>query len=385
MRAFWADVWTGWRTGPARTALAFFSLALGLYAVAILLSTLDALQRQAEDLVRQFGAGAFVLIRPEDPEQAPSWSRDEVRNLRLALGPTARVSGLKTLPPDAADGLTVVAADEELARARDWAFVAGRGLDARDIRDGSRHAVASQDLCARHGWVSGQIILLGREPFRLIGCFAGGELPLPALTDQAVFVPHTADVLEADGEEDLRRVDAIVFRADAQTSPEHLRRRVAALLSQPEAPLSGAEWITPESLLAGIRRWQQAIAWTAGSGGVLSLLLGAAMLAGMLLTGVRERIPEIGLRRALGARRREVAGLFVTEAILLTLAAALAGMAGAEITLRGLGERFPLPFHFSWAVRLWPLALAMVIALACSLAPAWLAARLPPAEALRNE
>ena len=70
---------------------------------------------------------------------------------------------------------------------------------------------------------------------------------------------------------------------------------------------------------------------------------------------------------------------------MLTGAASVAGMLAAEGALRGLGGRFPLPFHFGAETRILPLALACGIALFCSIGPAWLAARLPPAEALRNE
>ncbi len=108
-------------------------------------------------------------------------------------------------------------------------------------------------------------------------------------------------------------------------------------------------------------------------------------LAGLLLTGVRERIPEIGLRRALGARRRDIAGLFVTEALVLTVTAGLAGWVAGELTLRWLGSRFPLPFHLGWQTRGLPLLLAAGLALLCSIGPAVFAARLPPAEALRND
>jgi ABC-type antimicrobial peptide transport system permease subunit len=55
------------------------------------------------------------------------------------------------------------------------------------------------------------------------------------------------------------------------------------------------------------------------------------------------------------------------------------------VTLNGLGERFPLPVYFGWETRLLPLVLAVVLALLCSIGPAIFAARLPPAEALRNE
>ena len=60
MRKFAADLWVGVRTGPARAGLAFFSLALGLFAVTILLATLEALRGQARELVESFGAGSVV-------------------------------------------------------------------------------------------------------------------------------------------------------------------------------------------------------------------------------------------------------------------------------------------------------------------------------------
>ena len=66
-------------------------------------------------------------------------------------------------------------------------------------------------------------------------------------------------------------------------------------------------------------------------------------------------------------------------------AAAGTGLAGAEGWLRWMGARFPLPFHFSAEVRLIPLGLGVVLALLCAMGPAWRAAHLPPAEALRNE
>ena len=87
----------------------------------------------------------------------------------------------------------------------------------------------------------------------------------------------------------------------------------------------------------------------------------------------------------LGARRREIALLFVAESLALAGTAAIAGLLAAEGALRALGGRFPLPFHFGAETRILPLALALGIALLCSAGPAWMAARLPPAEALRNE
>ncbi len=375
----------GLRTGPARAGLALFSLAVGLFAVTILLSILDALQRQAADLVEAFGAGSFVLVRSASTPETAVWNRRHVEYFRENLGEMAEVSGVKWLSSPIGSDLAVVAADAALARVRGWRFTEGRPLDELDMRQGTRHAMASAELCRQKAWRVGDILTLGNEPFRLVGSFESGGTPIPGAPENAVFIPYVSDVLETGGEDDLRRVDALLFHAKVGTAPETVRRRVAALLRHPGLGEDGIDWITPESLLKGIRRWQRVIAWTAGTGGALSLLLGAVTLAGMLLTGVRERIPEIGLRRALGASRREIAGLFVAEALVLTVVAAVAGEGMAEVTLHGLGGRFPLPFHFGAGTRLLPLVLAGGLALLCSIGPAWMAARLAPAEALRNE
>lgn len=385
MKKLASDLWMGLRTGPARAVLAFSSLALGWFAVTVLLSTLDALQRQAQELVESFGAGSFVLFHAPGSPPEMAWNRRQVEYLRGNLAEAAWVSGVKILPSSAGGDAAVVTVDADWARARGWRFPEGRAIDELDVRQGARVAVVSAEQGRQNRWTVSESVLLGHEPFRLIGVVEGPGSPLAAVSENAVYIPYTADVLETGDEAALRRVDALLFCAREGRPPEGVRRRVEALLNQPGMGLDGVEWITPESLLTGIRSWQRAIAWTAGVGGGLGLLLGAVTLAGMLLTGVRERIPEIGLRRALGAKRAEVAGLFVAESLALTLVSAVAGTAAAEGALRWLGGGFPLPFHFGAGTRLLPFALACGLALLCSIGPAWMAARLPPAEALRNE
>ena len=379
-----SDIWIGLRTVPARAGLVFLSLFIGLFAATVLISAQEALRRQARELVEDFGADSFALVRAGSSDGAP-WGRERVAFFRTALGEAAIVSGLQRLVAPPGVEIAVVAGDAELARVRNWQFTSGRGLDAADVRQGARHAVASEALCHQYGWRVGELFLIGQESFRLVGCVESADVAWPLVTGPAVLIPYSLDAVDTSSTPARYQVEAIWFRAAGDPNAERLQQRVAALLTQLGMDSQDVEWVTPESLLQGIRRWQRMVTWTAGSGSVLGLLLGAVTLAGMLLTGVRERIPEIGLRRALGARRREIAGLFVVESLVLTIAAALAGSGAAEVTLHGLGERFPLPVYFGWETRLLPLILAVVLALLCSIGPAIFAARLPPAEALRNE
>ena len=178
MKKFASDLWIGLRTGPARAGLAFSSLALGLFAVTILLSTLDALQRQAQGLVQSFGAGSFVLVRSAGAPEAAAWNRRQVEFLRANLAGAGCVSGVKTLPPPAGADYAVAAADAELARARGWRFVEGRALDGWDVLHGARHAMASGELCRRNGWRVGDLVSPGNEPFRIVGRFeSAGAAP----------------------------------------------------------------------------------------------------------------------------------------------------------------------------------------------------------------
>jgi hypothetical protein len=175
-----SDVRAGLRTVPARAGLVFLSLFIGFFAVTLLVSTLEALQRRANDLVAEFGAGSFALIRPPGAEVS-SWPRGKVAWFRENLGGDAAVSGLSRRETAGEEDLAVVAADGELARVRGWRFADGRALDALDVRQAARHAVAPEALCRRRGWRVGDFIQIGREPFRLVGCIAGDSAGLPSL------------------------------------------------------------------------------------------------------------------------------------------------------------------------------------------------------------
>jgi putative ABC transport system permease protein len=157
------------------------------------------------------------------------------------------------------------------------------------------------------------------------------------------------------------------------------------LLTQPDQRVSGLAWITPESLLHRIRRLQRTIRLTVGSIAVLCLLLGGTTLTSLMVANVRDRVTEIGLRRALGATSRDIAVLFVWEACLVTAAAAVIGTAATHLVLL-LGRRgLPVPVHLGLVTLLVPVVVSLALGSASSYWPARSAAAIAPSEALRNE
>jgi putative ABC transport system permease protein len=102
-----------------------------------------------------------------------------------------------------------------------------------------------------------------------------------------------------------------------------------------------------------------------------------------MLASVNERVAEIGLRGALGARPQDIRGQFLAETAVTTLAGGLGGLAAAAVISRLAAGRMGLDGGLSLTAVVLGLALAAGIGLLAGILPARRAARLPPADALR--
>jgi putative ABC transport system permease protein len=116
------------------------------------------------------------------------------------------------------------------------------------------------------------------------------------------------------------------------------------------------------------------------------LLVGAIGIVTIMVTTVQERTAEIGLLRALGATRRQILLLFLSEALLLALAGGLFGLLLMALLLGVLALAIPaLPISLSPFYLLLALLLAASVGLLAGVSPAWRAAGLNPVDALQQE
>jgi putative ABC transport system permease protein len=123
----------------------------------------------------------------------------------------------------------------------------------------------------------------------------------------------------------------------------------------------------------------------------ISLLVGGIVVMNIMLVSVTERIREIGVRKALGARRRDILRQFLVESMILSAFGGALGVVGAATFSFALAQVLGgiMSANFSAPVRPWAVALALgvssIVGLIAGIYPASRAAALDPVEALRNE
>ena len=397
IRPFAADLWDGFLAQPRRVALAFVALAAGVAALTVLLAILGGLRERSRRITEEMGAGVVVILPAPEAEldAAKALAPRHLAILEELDGAlVARVRRYQVRTLGSSELLSVVATDSRLARVREWRLLRGRFLDPRDLEARERHAVVSRRLGEEWSWDVGHLIMVGPVPFKVVGVLdsGGGALsgeaaaPRLAMTERAVFVPASVAPLwvEQPMSPD-ERFDALYLKASSASGLASTVRSARRQLAAPELGAEGFLWITAESLLSGVRRLQTLIRVTAGSVAALCLFLGATTLVSLMFANVEDRITEIGLRRALGARRWEIAALFVGEATVVTAAAAIVSTTLTAGVLALAAPALPLPVRLGWPVFALPLAVAVVVAACASYWPASRAARIEPAQALRNE
>jgi ABC-type antimicrobial peptide transport system permease subunit len=398
LRPLIQDIWDGARTHPSRAALSLISITLGMATLTLLLGIVGGLRDRTRATLRELGINVFGLVQaaPDADARTPPLTRGHVSLLNANL-PGAIATGIgisDALPVNGESGIPVLATDEEVFRVRQWRLIAGRPFDRADLAAGARVTVLGATLANARGIRPGDHVRLGALPFRVIGLAelaagaAGETQPDPAVVpgERAVLVPWTAAGVSGPGPRSPRQsVGAVFVRSlePAAFAPTLFRTR--ALLAQPDRHVTNATWITPELMVQRLARLQRLIGLVGGAVVLLCIVLGGLTLTSLLLANLQTRIPEIGLRRALGALPHEIGALFLGEALLITTAGALGGLLAGVLLLGLTRGLFPLPVALTPAALAIPLLVGTGTGILAGYWPARLAARIAPAEALRND
>jgi putative ABC transport system permease protein len=374
----------GLRTRPMRAALSALGIAIGIASLVGVLGVTASAQADLLAQIDRLGTNLLAVADGQDiggsgevplPTAAPTMIRhiDGV----TAVAPTAELSTVHAyrtdlIPVVRTGSLSVRAANAALLSTLDASLTAGTFLTT--VTANLPVAVLGAEAAARLGdtdriWVSGHW-------FTVTGTLR--PLPLTPEIDRSVLIgfPVAARLYGHDGHASRVYVRAATDQVEA----------VAAKLARtanPTNPVAVAASRPSDALTARLAVARSGTSLFLGLGAI-ALIVGAIGIANIMVIAVLERRAEIGLRRALGARRRHIAVQFFAESVLLaTLGGATGLLLGAAVTavvahLRQWDPTVP-------ALALWAgLAAAIAIGALAGLYPAVRAARLSPTDALRT-
>jgi len=232
----------------------------------------------------------------------------------------------------------------------------------------------------------GSEVKLNRVNFQVIGVLPEKGSSGWRDNDDVIIIPVTTAMYRVLGEEFLDSIDVEVRGAQyieqAQAEIKELMARLKRLTKETEGSVDIRNMAEIQETLSSTTR---TMSWLLGSIAVISLVVGGIGIMNIMLVSVTERTREIGLRKAIGARARDIMAQFIIESIVMTASGGAIGIA------LGVGIAFILSVAAGWAtkVALSSVLLATIFSVAVGMIfglwPARQASRLNPIEALRYE
>jgi putative ABC transport system permease protein len=380
-----------------RSTLSILGVVFGVAAVVAMSSVGEGARREALAQIGALGIDSItVRARPGD---SGSTSGLRIRDAEALGAVVPRVLGVAPVREAtltaSVDGrrleVGAVGTAPSYQIAARLPVATGRFLAPLDVADRKRVAVLGATVASvlfPLGEARGHRVLLGTDWFDIVGVLEPRGSPRgragPIRTrdvNRAVFVPLPA--LDRGGSAARDGIDEVVMRVEDGEAVAATAEVVKSLLTRSGG--TSFDVIVPREILRQKERTQRIFNVVTGAIAGISLLVGGIGIMNIMLASVAERTREVGIRRAIGATRRDIAAHFLVESSLLT---STGGLLGATL---GVAGSLLIQALAGWPTALSPLMLllalltAVGVGIGFGLYPAWHAARLEPMDALRHE
>lgn len=348
----------GWRAlgaNKTRTLLAMLGITIGVGAVVAVVSIGEGTQREIDRTIEAFGTNLLVITPGETrisagrgqrastvttltPEDAEAIAQ-ELREVELAV--PAATKKMELSWEGVAHETTVVGTTPDFQEARNFEPIRGQFITERMERVRARDVVLGQtvvDELFSGSDAFGARVRVGRAPFDVVGIMEPKGLDISGQDqDDQVFVPLSTGQRRLFN---ISHVNTIYAKVRSGSSLTDAQEEIEALLRERHRLREEIENDFTVQDQSEIIEAQQQISGSftllLTSVGGISLLVGGVGILAVMLMSVRERTREVGLRRAIGATRRDILVQFLTEAAVLSVVGSLAGVAlgvaGAAVT-----------------------------------------------------
>jgi putative ABC transport system permease protein len=390
----WRVAVTALRANRLRSLLTMLGVIIGVAAVVMLVAIGTGARQYIEAQVQGLGSNLLLVVPGElSFGSAPTSSRltlDDVDAIGRLAGGRQRVAATVTSGETLRAGnnelfATVQGTTETVPDVFVRPVARGEFLRRSDVDTRRRVVVlgasAADRLFGDREPVGRQLTIAGVR-FRVVGVLArtGTNSLAGADPDLTTYIPITA----AQRLFGTERVDGLAVKAPDLATIDALGERIVADLED-RYPGERFSAVTQEQILGVVGRILSLLTLVLAAIAGISLLVGGVGITNIMLVSVRERTREIGLRKAVGARQRDVLVQFLLEAVLLTTIGGLIGIAIGVGVAEVVGRFSPLPTAVAWWSILLAFGVSVAVGVFFGVAPARSAGRLDPVVALRAE
>jgi len=397
------------RVNKLRSVLTMLGIVLGVSSVTVMMAVGGGASQRIQTEMRNLGANTIVLNSgalkssgvSKGQGSRPSVTLADAQAIEneipavVATSPQHNFAGMQLIYGNANWSTLVTGTTPEYLTIRNWAVSRGRAFDREDVIQGSKVVVlgrtVAEQLFGNQSPV-GQEIRVNRIPMTVIGELAAKGQSLAGVdTDDTAVIPISTAINRVIGRNPAnpRAISGVIIKVRDGANMASNFTEIRQVVRQRHGLLPAQE---DDFHLINLTEVMRAKEDSARALGILlaaiasvSLLVGGIGIMNIMLVSVTERIREIGLRLAVGARRSDILGQFLVEATILSLIGGIAGVAlgvGSAVAVERYAD---LGVVLNGQLSLVAMTFAAGVGIFFGFYPAWKASLLQPVEALRSD
>ncbi|HET7706721.1 MAG TPA: ABC transporter permease [Thermoanaerobaculia bacterium] len=394
------------RTNKLRSSLTMLGVTIGVFSVIGVMTALSVIQTSIESGLSFLGSNIFQIakyptISTNDSdadlanrrnitlEEAKEFSRlmeGEAGTIAYKVFDGGKAASFGTMK---LQGLTVVGTNESFLIANSYNLAYGRNISAEDVDLGRNVTVVGTEIEKKlfpSQSPLGATIKINERPYQIIGVLEEKGSSFGQSQDRLVLMPITKYF--ADFGRAWRTVNIAVQSTSQATYNQTLDKAVGAMRLARGLKLgqkNDFEIYSNDTLVSAFGQVAGTIRIGAFVVSVIALIAAGIGIMNIMLVSVTERTREIGLRKAMGAKKQDIVRQFLIEAVILSELGGLAGILLGVVGGNGVALWLDIAMVFPWGWALTGLLVCSAIGTGFGWYPAFKAAGLHPIDALRYE